>query len=61
MSMGDPFQVGGTANETLMGAAETFYKPDMDPTELSEVVSQVLMAGVDRDILSGWGGIVYTL
>jgi len=61
MSKGDPFQVGGTASETLMGAAETFYKENMGPAELSEVVAQVLVSGIDRDILSGWGGIVYTL
>jgi len=33
----------------------------MSPEELSEVVGQVLLAGIDRDILSGWGGIVYVL
>jgi 20S proteasome subunit beta 3 len=61
MSINDPFQVGGTAGETLLGPAETFYKDNMSPDELSECVSQVLIAGCDRDILSGWGGIVYTM
>lgn len=61
MSASDPYQVGGTAAESLMGAAETFYKKDMKPDELAEVVGQVLVSGLDRDILSGWGGIVYVL
>jgi 20S proteasome subunit beta 3 len=61
LSGGDDIQVGGTAADTLLGSAETFYKKDMNPEELTEVVSQTLLSGVDRDIYSGWGGIVYTL
>lgn len=61
MSASDPYQVGGTAVEPLMGACETFYKKNMQPDELAEVVSQVLVSGMDRDILSGWGAVVYVL
>ena len=61
MSASDPYQVGGTATENLMGAAETFYKKNMKPDELAEVAGQVLVSGMDRNILAGWGGLVYVL
>ncbi|KAJ3679170.1 hypothetical protein LUZ60_017181 [Juncus effusus] len=52
------FVVSGTANESLYGACESMYKPDMEPEELFETISQALLASVDRDCLSGWGGYV---
>ena len=61
MSFTDPFQVGGTAADSLLGAAESFYKDNLNPDELVEVVGQVLLSGCDRDALSGWGGVVYLL
>ena len=33
----------------------------MNPDELFEVVSQSLLAAMDRDAMSGWGGTVYIL
>lgn len=53
------FVVAGTASESLYGACEAMYKPDLEPEELFETVSQALLASVDRDCLSGWGGHVY--
>ncbi|KAL9396115.1 hypothetical protein Peur_010368 [Populus x canadensis] len=53
------FVVAGSASESLYGACEAFFKPDMEPDELFEVVSQALLASVDRDCLSGWGGHIY--
>ncbi|KAL2898044.1 Proteasome subunit beta type-3-B [Bienertia sinuspersici] len=53
------FVVAGTASESLYGACESMYKPDMEPEELFETVSQALQASLDRDCLSGWGGHVY--
>lgn len=32
-----------------------------EPEELFETVSQALLASVDRDCLSGWGGHVYVV
>ena len=61
MSNLDPFQVGGTAADNLLGPAETFYRPNLKPEELTEVIAQVLLSGIDRDILSGWGAVVYVL
>ena len=61
MSFSDPFQVGGTAADSLLGVAESFYKENLNPDELVEVVGQILVSGCDRDALSGWGGVVYLL
>ena len=45
----------------MKGLCESFYREDMSPEEVEEAVAQTLVSGMDRDILSGWGGIVYTL
>lgn len=55
------FAVGGTAGEFLYGLCESFYKPDLPAEELTEILSQILTSGADRDALAGWGGIVYTM
>lgn len=57
----DDFVVSGTCSENLHGTCEAFYKPDMDSMELFEVLSQCLLAAVDRDALSGWGGVVHII
>ena len=31
------------------------YRPNLDPEELFETISQCLLSAVDRDCLSGWG------
>ncbi|KAK8968191.1 Proteasome subunit beta type-3-A [Platanthera guangdongensis] len=53
------FVVSGSASESLYGVCESMYKPDMEPEELFETISQALLASVDRDCLSGWGGHVF--
>uniref|UniRef100_A0A2N9ELG2 Proteasome subunit beta n=1 Tax=Fagus sylvatica TaxID=28930 RepID=A0A2N9ELG2_FAGSY len=55
------FVVAGTASESLYGACEAMFKPDMESEELFEVISQALLSSVDRDCLSGWGGHVYVV
>jgi len=45
----------------MKGMCESVYRDDMGPEELEEAVAQILLSGSDRDILSGWGGIVYTM
>jgi len=57
----DEFMVGGTCQEYLFGACESLYKPDMEPDELFETLAQALMAAVDRDCISGWGGVVHII
>lgn len=55
------FEVAGTGGELLYGSCEAFYKKDMNPEELYEVISNCLLAALDRDSLSGWGAYVYIL
>eukprot|EP00924_Labyrinthula_sp_SR-Ha-C_P003432 augustus_masked-scaffold_15-processed-gene-9.40-mRNA-1 protein AED:0.06 eAED:0.06 QI:0/-1/0/1/-1/1/1/0/243 len=55
------FVVEGTAQNSLMGAAESYFKPDLGPDELFETLSQTLLSAVDRDCLTGWGGEVHIL
>jgi len=51
----DDFVVAGTSSENLYGMCESLYRKDMSPDELFEVVSQALLASIDRDAVSGWG------
>lgn len=55
------FVTAGTCSSNLNGACEAFYKPDMEPEELFEAISQALLASVDRDALSGWGAVVHIM
>ncbi|EAN31970.1 Proteasome subunit beta type-3 [Theileria parva strain Muguga] len=55
------FVVAGTCSEQLYGVCEALFKPGMDPEQLFETVSQCLMAGIDRDCLSGWGAEVHVI
>jgi len=57
----DDFLVAGTAAEELLGTCEAFFKPNLEPEELFEVISQALLAAVDRDCLAGWGAIVHII
>ena len=54
----DDFVVAGDNVESLFGVCESFYKRDLDPEALFEVISHCLTSGVNRDCLSGWGGVV---
>jgi len=55
------FVVSGTCSESLFGTCETFYKPDMNPDELFETISQALLSALDRDCISGWGAVVHVI
>ena len=55
------FEVAGTGAELLYGVCETFYKPNLNPDELFDVISNSLLSALDRDSLSGWGARVYIL
>lgn len=55
------FLVCGTSEKELYGTCESFYKPNLNPDELFETLSQCLLAGIDRDCLAGWGAKVYIL
>mmetsp|Transcript_61839 Transcript_61839/g.85027 ORF Transcript_61839/g.85027 Transcript_61839/m.85027 type:complete len:205 (-) Transcript_61839:341-955(-) len=55
------FVVSGTCTANLFGMCESMYRPDMEPDELFETISQCLLASVDRDCLSGWGAVVHII
>jgi len=57
----DDYVVSGTCTANLHGMCETLYKPNMEPEELFETLSQCLLAAVDRDALSGWGAVIHIL
>lgn len=51
----DNFLVSGTSGEELYGVCEALWRPGLEPEDLFEVISQTLLAAVDRDCLAGWG------
>jgi len=53
--------VAGTCTGNLYGMCETLWKLDMEKEELFETLAQALLASVDRDALSGWGGVVHII
>lgn len=55
------FMVAGTTSDQLHGTCEAMFRPDMEPEDLFETISQCLLAAQDRDCLSGWGGIVHII
>lgn len=55
------FVVAGNNTESLFGTCESFWKPDMEPEDLFETISQCLVAGSGRDCLSGWGAVVHVI
>lgn len=55
------FVVAGTCADNLYGMCETLWKPDLEQEELFETLAQALLASVDRDALSGWGGVVHII
>ncbi|CAG9332571.1 PSMB3 [Blepharisma stoltei] len=61
MTDGDNFFCIGTASELMLGACESFVKPDLEAEELFEVASQCLLSALDRDAFSGWGAVVYII
>mmetsp|Transcript_10330 Transcript_10330/g.7715 ORF Transcript_10330/g.7715 Transcript_10330/m.7715 type:complete len:205 (+) Transcript_10330:61-675(+) len=57
----DDFVVSGTCTSNLHGTCEALYQKDLDPESLFEVLSQCLLASIDRDALSGWGAVVHII
>ncbi len=55
------FIVSGTASDQLFGMCESLYEPNLEADDLFETVSQALLNAQDRDALSGWGCVVYTI
>lgn len=57
----DDFYVAGTAEQFLLGPCESYFKKNMTADELLLTLKKVIVAGINRDSLSGWGGQVVLL
>jgi 20S proteasome subunit beta 3 len=55
------FCVAGSCTANLYGMAESFFRPNLPPDELFEVLAQSLLSSVERDALTGWGGVVHII
>ena len=53
------FVVSGTCTGNMYGMCESLYQPNMDEQQLFETLAQCLLSSVDRDAMSGWGGVVH--
>lgn len=60
-SCSEPFSYIGSSGNTMASLCEGMYREDLSPQELSDVLSHVIVGGIDADILSGWGAIVYIM
>ena len=47
----DVFEVAGTGHELLLGICETFYKPDLEPEQLFETISNCLLSDVSLTLV----------
>lgn len=57
----EDFALAGTATEALFGMCESLWRPDLEPEDLFETISQCMLAAVDRDALTGWGAVVHVI
>lgn len=55
------FICAGTTAEELQGCCEAMYRPNLEPEDLFETISQCMLAAANRDCLAGWGSVVYIL
>ena len=53
--------MSGNNTDALLGVCESMYRPGLQPEELFETISQCLLSAVNRDCLSGWGGVVHII
>lgn len=61
MSTTADFCVGGNCTGNLYGMAESLWRPDLGPDELFETLAQSLLSSVDRDAITGHGGVVHII
>mmetsp|Transcript_38941 Transcript_38941/g.99494 ORF Transcript_38941/g.99494 Transcript_38941/m.99494 type:complete len:202 (-) Transcript_38941:589-1194(-) len=53
------FATIGSCSESLYGICQVFWKPEMNLEELFKTISSCLVLGLNRNCISGWGGIVH--
>jgi len=49
----------GASAENLYGLCEVFWRPEMNKDELFVAISNCLILALNRNCISGWGGIVH--
>ena len=54
----EDYVCSGTCSESLHGMCEALWRPDMEPEEVFETISQAMLSACDRDCLSGYGATV---
>lgn len=57
----EDFVVAGTCAEQLYGMCETLWRPELEPNQLFECISQAMVNAFDRDAISGWGATIYII
>ncbi|XP_040612120.1 proteasome subunit beta type-3-like [Mesocricetus auratus] len=57
----DDFVVSGTCSEQMYGMCKSLWEPNMDPDNLFETISQVMLNPVDQDAVSGVGIIFHII
>ena len=60
-SHSENFAYVGTSGDNFASLCEGYYRKGLTPEELEDIMANILVSGLDRDVLSGWGGIVYVL
>lgn len=55
------FVVSGNCMAQIYGMCETLWQPNMEPSQLFEIISQSMVHALDRDAVSGWGATVYVI
>lgn len=61
MNIFEDYVVGGTSSDSLYGICESYWRPGMNEEELFNTISTCLISAIERDSLSGWGGVVYIM
>ncbi|OQR69806.1 hypothetical protein BIW11_12040 [Tropilaelaps mercedesae] len=57
----DNFALAGCGTQQAYGMCETLWRPNMEPEELFESLSQALLNAMDREASTGWGAVVYII
>lgn len=51
----------GTAQDNFGTLCESYWREGLGPDELEDILANTLVSGLDRDIMAGWGAIVYIM
>ena len=60
-SSSNSFVCSGVASRSLHGTAEALWRPNLEGEELVEVCGRAFVSALERDILSGYGAVVYLI